>query len=200
MVFQGYSANPVYLSDFTPSTLYWASLQVGGRASAQSGIPPVGEKTNRRSGVDFKNKGMAQREDLKNLSLLGKPDTRLPASPQEANLEVFPNQRPGRRYWITLNCPEFSSLCPVTGQPDSARIVIRYVPGETCVETKSLKFYLASYRNEPAFNEEIVNRILDDLVRVMQPQELIVRGEFAPRGGIQLTTEATFPESAAVTP
>ena len=160
----------------------------------------MGKKTNRRSGVDFKNRGMAQREDLKNLSLLGKPDTRLPSSPQEAKLEVFPNQRPGRRYWITLNCPEFSSLCPVTGQPDSARILIRYVPGETCVETKSLKFYLASFRNEPAFNEEIVNRILDDLVRVMQPQELIVRGEFAPRGGIQLTTEATFPESAAAPP
>jgi 7-cyano-7-deazaguanine reductase len=115
-------------------------------------------------------------------------------------LEVFPNQRPGRHYWVTLNCPEFSSLCPVTGQPDSARIVIRYVPGKTCVETKSLKFYLASYRNQPAFNEEIVNRILDDLVRIMQPRELIVRGEFAPRGGIQLTTEATYPESAAPAP
>jgi len=87
-----------------------------------------------------------------------------------------------------------------TGQPDSARIVIRYVPGDTCVETKSLKFYLASYRNQPAFNEEIVNRILDDLVRIMQPQELIVRGEFAPRGGIQLTTEATYPEAAAPSP
>ena len=143
---------------------------------------------------------MAERADLKNLSLLGKPETRLPSCPEDARLEVFPNQRPGRRYWITLNCPEFSSLCPVTGQPDSARIVIRYIPGETCVETKSLKFYLASYRNQPAFNEEIINRILDDLVRIMQPQELIVRGEFAPRGGIQLTTEATYPESAAPPP
>ncbi len=81
---------------------------------------------------------MAAREDLNDLSLLGKADTRLPASPAEARLEVFPNQRPGRRYWVTLNCPEFSSLCPVTGQPDSARIVIRYVPGETIVETKRL--------------------------------------------------------------
>ena len=140
---------------------------------------------------------MSDREDLKNLSLLGKPGVRLPASPDEALLEVFPNQRSGRRYWITLDCPEFTSLCPVTGQPDSARIVIRYVPGDSCVETKSLKFYLASYRNQPAFNEEIVNRILDDLVRAMQPQELIVRGEFAPRGGIRLTTEAAYPESAA---
>ncbi len=142
---------------------------------------------------------MTERADLKNLSLLGKPG-HLPASPDEATLEVFPNHRPGRRYWITLNCPEFSSLCPVTGQPDCARVVIRYVPGDTCVETKSLKFYLASYRNAPAFNEEIVNRILDDLVQAMNPQEMIVRGEFAPRGGIQLTTEATYPESAAVAP
>jgi 7-cyano-7-deazaguanine reductase len=74
-------------------------------------------------------------------------------------------------------------------------LVIRYVPGACCVETKSLKFYLASFRNQPAFNEEIVNRILDDLVKALQPVEMIVRGDFAPRGGIQLTTEATFPDS-----
>ena len=145
--------------------------------------------------VEFQNSAMSDREDLKNLSLLGKAETRLPASPDEAKLEIFPNQRPGRRYWITLNCPEFSSLCPVTGQPDSAKIVIRYVPNQVCVETKSLKFYLASFRNQPAFNEEIVNRILDDLVAAMAPAELVVRGEFAPRGGIQLTTEATYPDS-----
>ena len=138
---------------------------------------------------------MPGREDLKNLSLLGKTESRLPANPDEAKLEVFPNQRPGRRYWITLNCPEFSSLCPVTGQPDAAKVVIRYIPGDVCVETKSLKFYLASFRNQPAFNEEIVNRILDDLVEIMKPQEIIVRGEFASRGGIQLTAEATYPDN-----
>lgn len=140
---------------------------------------------------------MPEREELKNLSLLGKSQNRLPASPDEAKLDIFPNQRPGRRYWITLNCPEFSSLCPVTGQPDAAKVVIRYVPGEVCVETKSLKFYLASFRNQPAFNEEIVNRILDDLVEIMKPREIVVRGEFAPRGGIQLTTEARFPDTGA---
>lgn len=138
---------------------------------------------------------MPGREELSHLSLLGKSENRLPASPDEAKLDIFPNQRPGRRYWITLNCPEFSSLCPVTGQPDAAKIVIRYVPGEVCVETKSLKFYLASFRNQPAFNEEIVNRILDDLVGIMKPQELHVRGDFAPRGGIQLTTEASYPDT-----
>jgi 7-cyano-7-deazaguanine reductase len=140
---------------------------------------------------------MSGREDLKNLSLLGKSENRLPSSPDDAKLDRFANLRPGRRYWITLNCPEFSSLCPVTGQPDSACIVIRYVPGDFCVETKSLKFYLASFRNQAAFNEEVVNRILDDLVALMNPQQISVRGEFGSRGGIQLTTEATYPDSLA---
>lgn len=140
---------------------------------------------------------MSEREDLKELTLLGKPQTRLPGSPGEAKLEVFPNHRPGRKYWITLRTEEFSSLCPVTGQPDAAKILIRYVPAALCVETKSLKFYLASFRNTPSFNEEIVNRILDDLVSALAPAEIHVRGEFAPRGGIQLTTEASFPESTA---
>ena len=128
------------------------------------------------------------------LSLLGRSESRLPASPDEAVLETFANCRPGRRYWITLDAPEFSSLCPVTGQPDSARLEIRYIPGDRCVETKSLKFYLASFRNQPAFNEEIINRILDDLVAALEPVELVVRGEFSPRGGVQLTCEARHPE------
>ncbi len=140
---------------------------------------------------------MPGREDLQNLSLLGKSENRLPNSPDEATLDRFANLRPGRRYWITLTCPEFSSLCPVTGQPDTANIVIRYIPGDHCVETKSLKFYLASFRNQAAFNEEVVNRILDDLVALMNPQQISVRGDFGSRGGIQLTTEATFPDSYA---
>jgi 7-cyano-7-deazaguanine reductase len=129
------------------------------------------------------------------LTLLGHSENRLPASPDEAKLETFENFRPGRRFWITLDCPEFSSLCPVTGQPDTAHVVIRYVPATRCVETKSLKFYLASFRNLPAFNEEIVNRILDDLVAALDPTELTVRGAFGARGGIQLTCEARHPES-----
>jgi 7-cyano-7-deazaguanine reductase len=129
------------------------------------------------------------------LTLLGHSENRLPASPDEAKLETFPNCRPGRKFWITLDCPEFSSLCPVTGQPDTAHLVIRYVPDERCVETKSLKFYLASYRNLPAFNEVIVNRVLDDLVAAMAPREIEVSGKFGARGGIQLTCEARFPEA-----
>ena len=129
------------------------------------------------------------------LTLLGHSENRLPASPDEAKLETFPNCRPGRRFWIHLDCPEFSSLCPVTGQPDTAHVVIRYVPRDRCVETKSLKFYLASFRNTPSFNEEIVNRILDDLVTALDPTEIQVTGKFGSRGGIQLTCEARHPEA-----
>lgn len=134
------------------------------------------------------------------LTLLGHSESRLPPSPEEAVLETFPNCRPGRRYWIDLDCPEFSSLCPVTGQPDTARLRIRYVPAAVCVETKSLKFYLASFRNLPAFNEEIVNRILDDLVAAMAPTELHVVGRFGSRGGIRLSCSASHPDELAAAP
>jgi 7-cyano-7-deazaguanine reductase len=88
---------------------------------------------------------------------------------------------------------EFTSLCPVTGQPDFGRIEIRYVPDKLCVESKSLKFYLTGYRNTRSFNEEVLNRILDDLVSACRPRRMRVRGEFAARGGISLTVEATHP-------
>ena len=127
------------------------------------------------------------------LNLLGRSEHRLPASPDEARLETFPNRTPGRHYTIHLSAPDFASLCPVTGQPDSAHIEILYIPDTLCVETKSLKFYLASYRNHASFNESIVNRILDDLVTAAAPRQALVRGRFAPRGGIQLTCEARHP-------
>ena len=126
-------------------------------------------------------------------SLLGH-ESKLPASPEEAKLETFTNKSPGRPYTIDLDCPEFSSLCPVTGQPDSAHIHISYIPAGLCVETKSLKYYLASFRNLPSFNEEIVNRILDDLVEVIQPTRMEVVGQFSPRGGISLTASASYPD------
>lgn len=128
------------------------------------------------------------------ITLLGRSESRLPAAPDAATLETFTNRNPQRHYTITLDYPEFSSLCPVTGQPDSARLQIVYVPDQHCVETKSLKFYLASYRNTPSFNEDIVNRILDDLVAATAPRRASVRGEFASRGGIRLTAEAHFPD------
>lgn len=129
------------------------------------------------------------------LTLLGNSQSKWPNSPDEAKLEIFPNKNPEHHYWVHLDFPEFSSLCPVTGQPDTARIQIRYTPQATCIETKSLKFYLTSFRNQAAFNEEIVNRILADIVMACAPRECIVRGDFSPRGGISLTAQAAHPAS-----
>lgn len=128
------------------------------------------------------------------LSLLGKSESKLPASPARAKLETFDNPEPKRDYWISLACRQFSSLCPITGQPDFANITVEYIPDKVCVETKSWKFYLASFRNEKAFNEEIVNRILNDFVKACRPRRAIVRGEFADRGGIGLSVEAQYPD------
>jgi 7-cyano-7-deazaguanine reductase len=127
------------------------------------------------------------------LTLLGRSEARLPAVPDAAILETFANRTLHRPYTVTLEYPEFSSLCPITGQPDSAHLHISYVPDQRCLETKSLKFYLASFRNTASFNEDIVNRILDDLVAAAAPRQATVRGAFAPRGGIRLTAEARFP-------
>jgi 7-cyano-7-deazaguanine reductase len=130
------------------------------------------------------------------LSLLGTSETPLPTSPDDAKIEVFENLSSHRDYTITLDCPEFSSLCPVTGQPDTAKVQIEYIPDISCLETKSIKLYLASFRNSPSFNEEIVNRLLDDLVAACQPRKMIVRGAFSSRGGISLTAEATYSQNS----
>jgi 7-cyano-7-deazaguanine reductase len=127
------------------------------------------------------------------LTLLGRANAKPPDSPSAEVLETFENRFPQRDYWVRFDCPDFTSLCPITSQPDFAKIRIDYVPGRRCIETKSLKFYLASYRGTRGFNEEIVNRILDDLVEACAPRKLIVHGEFAPRGGITLTVDATHP-------
>jgi 7-cyano-7-deazaguanine reductase len=108
----------------------------------------------------------------------------VPASDQ---LEVFPNPRPGRAYTIEIVCPEFTSLCPKTGQPDFGTITFTYTPGEWCVELKSLKLYLQRYRNHGAFYESVVNRLLDDFVAACKPVRCKVVGAFTPRGGITTT-------------
>lgn len=106
------------------------------------------------------------------------------------SLETFPNPRPGRRFEIRFDCPEFTCLCPKTGQPDFATIRIRYVPDERCVELKSLKLYLWSYRDVGAFHEAVTNTILDDLVAATDPLEMVVEGDFFVRGGIGTVVEA----------
>ena len=99
-------------------------------------------------------------------------------------LDTFPNPRKGRDYHIAFDCPEFTCLCPITGQPDFATILIDYVPDELCVELKSLKLYMWSYRDEGAFHEKVTNTIADDIVRAIQPRKLTVEGDFFVRGGI----------------
>jgi 7-cyano-7-deazaguanine reductase len=137
---------------------------------------------------------VAKRTKLPSLTLLGKSEARLPASPAEARLETFPN--PAKRiYRIRFETADFTSLCPVTGQMDFAQITIEYIPAKLCVESKSLKFYLASYRNERAFNEAVTNRILDDFVRACAPRQATVTAEFSARGGIALTVRAEFPDA-----
>ena len=129
----------------------------------------------------------------KPLTLLGRSEARLPASPDEAQLETFPS--PARRpYRIRFETADFTSLCPVTGQMDFAQIVIEYVPDRLCIESKSLKFYLGSCRNEAAFNEAVTNRILGDFVKACAPREAVVTAEFSPRGGIGLTVRAEYPD------
>lgn len=119
----------------------------------------------------------------------------MPAQPSR-DLEVFPNPNPDRDYLISFECPEFTCLCPRTGQPDFATIRIRYVPGERCVELKSLKLYLWSYRNEGAFHEAVTNRILDDIAAATSPRFIEVTGDFLIRGGIHTVVTVRRGESS----
>ena len=107
-------------------------------------------------------------------------------------LEVFKNQYPNRDYTIYHEAPEFTSLCPKTGQPDFATITVEYIPDQLCIELKSLKFYLNSYRNDGIYFESATNKILDDLVEVCQPRYMRVTAEFNVRGGISSTIEAEY--------
>ncbi len=115
-----------------------------------------------------------------------KPTPRL----SNETLETFPNPQPGRDYTIRMRIPEFTCLCPKTGQPDFATLHLEYVPDRKCVELKSLKLYVWSFRNEGAFHEAVTNRILDDLVRLMQPRFIRLRADFNVRGGIFTTVVA----------
>lgn len=101
-------------------------------------------------------------------------------------LETFENRHQGNDYWVKFNCPEFTSLCPITGQPDFAAIYISYIPDVKMVESKSLKLYLFSFRNHGGFHEDCVNIIMKDLIKLMEPRYIEVWGKFTPRGGISI--------------
>jgi 7-cyano-7-deazaguanine reductase len=109
-----------------------------------------------------------------------------------APLETFPNPRPEREFEIAINCPEFTSVCPKTGLPDFGEIRITYVPGDTCVELKSLKYYFIEFRNRGIFYESVTNQILDDLVAALSPRRMTVVGDFSVRGGIKTVVTATY--------
>ena len=108
------------------------------------------------------------------------------------NLEIFKNAHPDRNYEIEMECPEFTCLCPKTGQPDFAEVEIRYIPDKVCIELKSLKLYLWSFRDEGVFHEKVINNILDDLVQVSSPRWMEVIGAFNVRGGIHTTVRARY--------
>lgn len=132
------------------------------------------------------------RDDTSSLTLLGKVKSDYPSNVDPGVLETFPNRYPGRDYEVTMVTDEFTSLCPVTGQPDYGSVEIRYVPGDQCIESKSLKYYLFSYRQEPTFMETVVNRILEDLVARCSPRTMMVLGRFKARGGISIDVRADY--------
>ena len=108
-------------------------------------------------------------------------------------LETFPNPRPERDFEITINCPEFTSVCPKTGLPDFGEIRITYVPGDRCIELKSLKYYMFEFRNRGILFEAVTNQILDDLVAACTPRRMTVIGDFAVRGGMKTIVTASYP-------
>ena len=126
------------------------------------------------------------KEEMKEVTLLGNQGTKYEFGYNPDILEVFDNKHPNNDYWVKFNCPEFTSLCPITGQPDFATIYISYIPGEKMVESKSLKLYLFSFRNHGDFHEDCMNIIMKDLIKLMDPKYIEVWGKFTPRGGISI--------------
>ncbi len=129
-------------------------------------------------------------EDLNLKSLGSKTEYKQDYAPEV--LETFVNKHQDNDYWVSFNCPEFTSLCPITGQPDFATIIINYVPAVKMVESKSLKLYMFSFRNHGAFHEDCVNIIMKDLIRLMEPKYIEVKGIFTPRGGISIYPFANY--------
>ncbi|MBO7441933.1 MAG: NADPH-dependent 7-cyano-7-deazaguanine reductase QueF, partial [Paludibacteraceae bacterium] len=132
---------------------------------------------------DWKNT-YRQRNSYMPLTQLGSKQTTYSSDYNPSVLETFDNKHQGNDYWVKFNCPEFTSLCPITGQPDFATIYISYIPNVKMVESKSLKLYLFSFRNHGDFHEDCVNIIMKDLIKLMDPKYIEVWGKFMPRGGI----------------
>ena len=138
---------------------------------------------------------MRENEGLKKL---GSQETSYPSEYSAELLETFDNKHPDNDYFVKFNCPEFTSLCPITGQPDFATIYISYVPDIKMVESKSLKLYLFSFRNHGDFHEDVVNVIMKDLIRLMNPKYIEVWGKFLPRGGISIDPYCNYGRSGTM--
>lgn len=141
------------------------------------------------------NKSGRKDKELEGLSLLGNQGTKYEYSYDPGVLEVFENKHPDNDYFVKFNCPEFTSLCPITGQPDFATIYISYIPNIKMVESKSLKLYLFSFRNHGDFHEDCMNVIMKDLIKIMDPKYIEVWGKFTPRGGISIDPYCNYGKS-----
>jgi 7-cyano-7-deazaguanine reductase len=130
--------------------------------------------------------GRTEKEGLKDLTLLGNQNTQYSFAYAPEVLESVENMHPERDYFVKFNCPEFTSLCPITSQPDFATMYISYIPNQKIVESKSLKLYLFSFRNHGDFHEDCVNIIMNDLIKLLDPRYIEVWGKFTPRGGISI--------------
>ena len=135
----------------------------------------------------FHSGASAGKEETAGLTMLGSSARPRFDAPDVSILEAFPNRYPGRDYVITFEHPEFTSLCPMTGQPDFGTIRVRYAPGEHCVESKSFKLYMGAFRNQGSFMESLTNRIADDLIAVLAPRRMTVEGIFNVRGGTHIS-------------
>lgn len=133
-----------------------------------------------------------RKEEMHEKSVLGKKDTKYKFDYDPDILQTFENKHPQNDYFVKFNCPEFTSLCPITGQPDFASVYISYVPGKLMVESKSLKLYLFSFRNHGDFHEDCINIIMKDLIKLMDPKYIEVQGKFLPRGGISIDPYANY--------
>lgn len=138
---------------------------------------------------------MRNESELTGVSLLGNTGVKYPTQYAPEVLETFVNKHPDNEYLVTFTCPEFTSLCPKTGQPDFAKILISYIPREKMVESKSPKLYLFSFRNHGDFHEDCVNIIMKDLIALMDPRYIEVKGIFTPRGGIAIHPFANYGDS-----
>ena len=135
---------------------------------------------------------MTRAKEAEGLSLLGEKGVGCPSGYAPEVLETFENRHKENDYWVKFNCPEFTSLCPITGQPDFATLYISYVPDVRMVESKSLKLYLFSFRNHGDFHEDVVNTVMKDLIKLMDPRYIEVWGKFLPRGGISIDPYANY--------